>query len=246
MPVRNLAVVRKTLSVAVFILMLLLSALIGACGLLAGTLNFGTVQASTDVADIINVDTTWTKANSPYSLTGPVTVNSGVTLTVEAGVTVNLNDNRIEVDGTLVARGSSADPIYFRWGNGVKGEISFAQSSSNWNEQTDSGCIIENAILSSISLFISSSPKINNNTITGPQAADVIYIYGGSPLISNNNITGDVDSRNVFNIQDGSPVILNNTITAHVDNGLLGIVAPDWDLSHTNRLGQPTEFTLLT
>ena len=48
------------------------------------------VHASTPVSGAITLDTTWTKANSPYMLTGTVTVNSGVTLTIEPGATVDL------------------------------------------------------------------------------------------------------------------------------------------------------------
>jgi len=68
------------------------SAAILICGLVLGSaIIFGTVQASTDVIGIITSDTTWTKVNSPYSLMGPTAVGEGVTLTIEAGATVNLN-----------------------------------------------------------------------------------------------------------------------------------------------------------
>src|SRR3989304_9439853 len=77
--------------------------------LFVGYAHFDTVQASTEVIGIINSDATWTKANSPYTLTGPIRVNLGVTLTIEPGATVNLNNNYIQVNGTLHARGSSAE-----------------------------------------------------------------------------------------------------------------------------------------
>jgi hypothetical protein len=130
---------------------------------LAGTTHFGTVQAATDFIGIITSDTTWTKANSPYDLTGPLLVDDVITLTIEPGITVNLNDYYIQVNGTLIARGSNTNPIHFS-----TGRITFSQSSSSWNEQTDSGCIVENAGLTSTEmLIINSSPKINSNTING-------------------------------------------------------------------------------
>src|SRR5208337_5359065 len=43
----------------------------------------------TNVNGTINSDTTWTKANSPYNLTGPVTVDPGVTLSIEPGTIVD-------------------------------------------------------------------------------------------------------------------------------------------------------------
>ena len=101
-------------------------------------------SSETNVSGIISLDTTWTKANSPYSLTGPVLVNDTVTLTIEPGVTVNFNGYYIRVDGTLTARGSSTDKIHF-----------------NGGQITGSGCIIENAILNSTSIENSKS-LINN------------------------------------------------------------------------------------
>ena len=42
----------------------------------------------TNVSGTISTNTTWTLANSPYVMVGNVTVASGVTLTIEAGVIV--------------------------------------------------------------------------------------------------------------------------------------------------------------
>lgn len=47
----------------------------------------------TDVSGEINIDTTWALANSPYVMTGDVTVMPGVTLTIEPGVQVHFNGN---------------------------------------------------------------------------------------------------------------------------------------------------------
>lgn len=170
---------------------------------LAGTVHFGTVQASTDVIGIIGSDTTWMKANSPYSLTGPVAVGSGVTLTIEAGATVNLNSYYIMVNGTLRAQGSSADPIHF---NG--GQITFVQFSTDWNEPTGTGCIIENAVISS-TIDFNNSPKINNNTITG----GISVKTSGTPVISNNTIIcNSATGINVWQ-QRSNALILNNIIS---------------------------------
>ncbi len=48
-------------------------------------------QTTTTVNGILAANTTWTKTGSPYTLAGPVAVNTGVTLTIEAGASVNLN-----------------------------------------------------------------------------------------------------------------------------------------------------------
>jgi hypothetical protein len=172
---------------------------------LDGTANFGTVQAATEVIGIITSNTTWTETNSPYNLTGPVLVSNGVTLTIEAGTTVNLNSNYVRVNGRLVARGSNSNQIHF---NG--GEIEFTFVSEGWNEQTGSGSIIENGILSSIVIDINdTSPKINNNSIKGH-----INGHQGSFIISNNYIVGDGYVA-VIVTGLGSPIISNNTV---IDN----------------------------
>ena len=71
--------------------------------------------AATNVSGTIASNTTWTAANSPYVMTGNVTVNAGVTLTIEPGVTVqgNASSRTLTINGTLSAAGNSTHPITF-------------------------------------------------------------------------------------------------------------------------------------
>jgi len=171
--------------------------------LLSSTLfsfDFVSSQSSgTEVSGIITADTTWTQANSPYTLTGNVLVNKAATLTVEPGVTVDLNGYYIMVNGTLQARGTSNDKITF---NGA-GSVSFTQASTSWNEQTGFGSIIEYANLESTSISIGPvSPKISSNSI-------LQISVGGSALISHNTIL----NRITLTSEAESPVISYNTIS---------------------------------
>ena len=215
---------------------LLITLLVSASILVFAT-SFGVVQASAEVTGIIGSDTTWTKANSPYSLTGPVGVSSGVTLTIEHGVTVNSYGHYIQVNGTLVARGSSSDPIDFGGG-----EIKFTELSSDWNEETGSGCIIENMVSNTIIDINATSPKIANSSVyaisikdgsplisgnnlnnwrnfanTGITGIIGFSVYGGSPIVSNNNITGII-------IGWGSPVIFGNNISRGSNNSNYAVI----------------------
>lgn len=77
---------------------------------------------------VITTNTTWTVRNSPYLLTGGVTVSNGVTLTIEPGTSVYLQRNVdlvITNGARLLAEGTPAAPIRFtrppgvtnRWGD---------------------------------------------------------------------------------------------------------------------------------
>jgi hypothetical protein len=125
-----------------------------------------------------------------------VAISSGVTLTVEAGVTADLNGYYIQVNGTLVARGNSNDQIHFDGG-----QITFTSVSNGWNEQTGSGSIIENTVLTGEIRIMGVSPKITRSSL------NEIYISEGSSTISYNTVTGKIT------VAGGSPSISNNDIT---------------------------------
>ncbi len=162
-------------------------------------------------ATTISSNTTWTKANSPYTLTGNLTVDPGATLTIEPGVTIQIpSDCTLQVNGILVARGSSSEKISF-----IGGDVSLGGSGS--------GSVIENTILNPTNLVIGSSATIDNNTIIGRGSAnsfEAVLITGGAPNISNNLIYG-ADSQRGIGITGGSPTISSN--------GIMGMIISEGD-----------------
>ena len=75
--------------------------------------------AQTSVQGGIYNNTTWTVANSPYTITGPVVVFPGNTLTIEPGVQLLINNQAsntiyIEARGTINCIGTSQLPIKIR------------------------------------------------------------------------------------------------------------------------------------
>ena len=72
------------------------------------------IFSQTTVSGAITSDSTWSLADSPYILTGSVLVPDGVTLTIEAGVTVKVNSGLyIKNEGTIIAVGTSSNKITF-------------------------------------------------------------------------------------------------------------------------------------
>jgi hypothetical protein len=78
-----------------------------------GTIIITTIAHATNVSGNITT-TTWTSANSPYVVTDSITVLTGETLTVEAGVVVQAEVTaQLVVLGSLSAQGNSIEPIVF-------------------------------------------------------------------------------------------------------------------------------------
>jgi RHS repeat-associated protein len=94
-------------------------------------------------ASEITTNTTWTAAGSPFVIEpSKLIVRSGATLTIEPGVTVELNPKgekntgRIEIQGTIRAIGSASSPILLTSTRAAKGEGAPGQW---WGVQVESG-----------------------------------------------------------------------------------------------------------
>jgi hypothetical protein len=175
------------------------------------------------VIDVIGSDTTWTKAGSPYNLTGPVLVD-GVTLTIEAGVIVQMNDYEILVHGTLRAIGSSTEKILFN-----HGKLSFSQYSSGWDEQTDSGSVFDYCVLNFSTIVSNVSLRLTNSDL------GMMYL-GDSSLISDNTLHSPIEVGSFNNISDnycwhGITAEHSNFIC---DNNISKLYAGDSNTIHNN------------
>ncbi len=181
-------------------------------------LNLTPAQASTSVSGIITTNTTWTKTNSPFALTGNVLINNSI-LTIEAGTTVNLNGYFIEVNGTLVAKGTGTNPINFNNGYQAQKGIIFDPTSSNWNENSNTGSIIDNAVFDSVGIFVKGAePKINSNLFynsgnytTAPYAIAVLGPSSNPAMVISNNTFGSGYTLSAIDIsQPPTPIIVGN------------------------------------
>lgn len=167
-------------------------------------------QSGTNANGILTRDTLWSKVNSPYTLTGPVAVAEGVTLTIEPGVSVQFSNHYLQVNGTLVAKGTNSNNIIFENANGA---ITFNPSSGAWNEQTKTGSIVENAIVGCY-LYIYGSPKIFNDTIHCG-----VYVKQGSPTISHNTFSDFYHGLSIDG-NGGTVAVTDNTFSGIGDVGI--------------------------
>ncbi|MEO0092071.1 MAG: right-handed parallel beta-helix repeat-containing protein [candidate division WOR-3 bacterium] len=198
------------------------------------------IADTTYVSGIINTNTVWSPAGSPYVITGNVLVNTGVRLDIQPGVKVLFNyDKYIMVKGTLKAIGTEQDSIIFtaldttQWWRRLwfKPEafacslkycrISYACSSAIYNEDTlyiGYSTITNNSadLGGGGGIYNYGTATITNNTITNNSAnyGGGIYNNYGTVTITNNTITNNSAywGGGILNY-DGTATITNNTIT---------------------------------
>ncbi|HON08846.1 MAG TPA: hypothetical protein PLW02_12180, partial [Verrucomicrobiota bacterium] len=73
-------------------------------------------SSTKSVSGAISSDTVWTAANGPYRITGSITINNGVTLTIQPGTTVYLDSGvniTVASGGRIVAEGTPTGQIRF-------------------------------------------------------------------------------------------------------------------------------------
>ncbi len=186
------------------------------------SLPLGLAQSGTNVSGLISQDTTWTQAGSPYIFTGNMAVNQGVTLTIQAGTTANLSNYYLRVNGTLSAVGSANSKITL---NG--GQITFTTISNGWNEQSETGCIIENSIINQVSISCINTIKIDNCIINSQNGQITLT----SSIISNNVVTGNINSQSSMpslgqsNAPLDTSVISGNTVKGNIVLGSVSLGA---------------------
>lgn len=116
----------------------------------------------------IETDKTWTMEEGPYIITSKFSLKSSATLTMEPGVEVYIEPEVLELKGTIVAEGTSDNPIKFIGRSGTHKEMFFRGKNN----------IFENCIVNSYMRF----DKATSTRVTNCQ-------LGMVQLSNSNNVT---------------------------------------------------------
>ena len=185
---------------------------------------------SLNVGGPIAVNTTYTLANSPYIVTSTLTVNPGVTLTVQAGVEVKFNSGTaLNVFGALSATtavftSNDAVPVNGSWANVTFGNGTAINSStltgctfsfgtylyvSNNYTLNLTGSTVTRFSGSPLSLVTGATANVNNATLSTSNLN--VAINGGTANFSNNSLVNNMGAANSGIVLTGGTLTLDNT-----------------------------------
>jgi RHS repeat-associated protein len=184
--------------------------------------------AATQLPSTISSDMTLTQAGSPYTSTGSVTINSGVTVTVEPGVKVQLSglSSTLNVDGTLRTQGTTAQPDVFTSSSdsGSGQWKGIALNSGSGASVLDHAEVRYGGYNSTAAVAINSaSPTITTSTIRNNRSYGIRVTNGGAPEIANNTIIDNVGngiSYSASSGQSGQIKIHDNDVERNSDEGI--------------------------
>jgi parallel beta-helix repeat protein len=223
-----------------------------------GLFNLGTMNAQgTQVSGPISANTTWDTAGSPWVVVGNVTVNNGVTLTVDPGVEVKFDGfYGIYVDGVLSALGSessrititsnSTTPARSDWdriqvNSSGRAEIRYTNISyakyavylqTSWYNN------VTNCIIADISEGIHFQSLSNNNTIEHNtirrSALNGIGLVSSHDNVVKENLISDSSGYGIQSLLSSRNAYEGNTLLRNNNYGVRLFTSSDNILFHNN------------
>ena len=176
-----------------------------------------------------NVSGTWYQANSPYYITGYITIPAGDTLVIEPGVEVYFMSNYIfTVNGFLEAVGTASDSIHFAPDTSAAAWLGLWFDNAPDNSHLDYCSIsgVGGLLGSHIHLENYSNPVITHcriNANAGTVFASVWVMTGSNPSISDCLITGGVNGIRWEGYPSSSGTISGCTISNCTESAVLKV-----------------------
>ena len=186
---------------------------------ISSTLTFATANPlPAGIGGTLGSDTIWTSSQNPIKLSSDLTIPSGVTLTIEPGVHLDLWEYQLIINGLLICRGTSDNqviittsidknsglyaynplPEQLQFGSGSKGSTLEYTTITERTTVSDSITIIKSRIEDFLSLD-------NGDSVLSDNYISYMSIFKGSTLLTNNQID------QLFVIE-GTPTLRGNTI----------------------------------
>lgn len=202
----------------------------------------GTTYATDVPPGNLTVDQTWTALGSPYLITGDVTVLAGVTLTIQAGVSVLFEQgdvmaagedptrSELRVSGTLITQGSNGNPVTFTSATvpGVAGDyygvvaLSGSVVTLDWTD----------IYYGTKTLHVKGSVATTATNGTYANCSTGVYVTSGSSILT--GIT--VHTTSSFGVYSGIGTSITATSMLVYNTGAYGIYASDATLNLTQSI----------
>ena len=201
---------------------------------------------ATYVEGEITMDTVWSLVDSPFILSGNVTVREGATLTIEPGVEVRFGGRfSIIVNGRLIAKGTfefnrlikftsnKEVPEPGDWGalffNGTGQSPSLLENciieyGTNGTTVADGELTIRSSVIRLNSMngvmVLNGSATIEHNSLICNNTASGIYILGGNLAVSASNVTFNGEGITLTGNLTASNINITQNIIAHNVRGM--------------------------
>ena len=170
--------------------------------------------AGTNIDSDVASSTTWTKEGSPYIVTSSIHVDPGVTLSIEAGVEIQLNQRQgISIDGELNANGSKDNEIYLH-------PISETESWKGLSFNPGSKSNLANLNIDHISQGLSFNNAVSSiENLKFSSSTAGLFIYNNSNVKISDSILQNISNGQSVSVFDKAELAMDHSSIKNIENG---------------------------